>query len=85
MGAAHKITIEIPDELFLEIANFKKKVHISDDATAAFELIKHALTLPPYFADFDWEKAEKFADEDIEKGRVKSFSGVDDLLEDLKA
>ncbi len=85
MRTTHKITMEIPDELFLEIVNFKQKAHIADDATAAFELIKHALTLPSYFADFDWKKAEKVADEDIEKGRVKSFSGIDDLLADLKA
>jgi hypothetical protein len=85
MRASHKITMEIPDELFLEIVNFKKKAHITDDAAAAFELIKRALTLPPYFTDFDWKRAEKVADEDIKKGRVKSFSAIDEFVADLKA
>jgi hypothetical protein len=48
-------------------------------------LIKYALALPPYFARFDWKKAEEDADADIAAGNVKSFSSVDEFLTDLKA
>ncbi len=85
MKAGHKITVEIPDEVFKEIADFKKLAHIGDDKTAVFELIKYALTLPPYFARFDWKKAEEEAEADIAAGNVKSFSSVDEFLSDLKA
>jgi hypothetical protein len=46
---------------------------------------KYALSFPPYFKNYDWDKAEKEADNDIKKGRVKSFSSVDEFLADLKA
>ncbi|MGD0283402.1 MAG: hypothetical protein ABSB95_13685 [Dissulfurispiraceae bacterium] len=85
MKAAHKITLDIPDEVFKEIADFRKRAHIGDDKTAVFELVKYALTLPPYFARFDWKKAEEEADADIAAGNVKSFSSVDEFLADLKA
>ncbi len=85
MKTAHKITLEIPDEFLKEIADFKKQAHITDDKAAILELIKYALTLPPYFARFDWEKAEEEADADIAAGKVKSFSTVDEFLADLKA
>jgi len=83
--AGHKITLEIPDEVFKEIADFRRRAHIGDDKTAVFELIKYALTLPPYFARFDWKKAEEEADADIAAGNVKSFSSVDEFFADLKA
>lgn len=77
--------MEIPDEVFKEIADFKSRSHIPDDKTAVCELLKYALTLPPYFKAFDWKKAEEEADADIEAGNVKTFSSVDDFLADLKA
>ena len=85
MKTIHKITMEIPDEIFAGISDFKKKTKIADDAAAIFELVKYALTLPTYFRNFDWKKAEQEADDDIKQGRVKSFSSVDELLADLKA
>ena len=85
MKASHKITLEIPDEVFKEIADFRKRTHIGDDRTAVVELIKYALSLPPYFKAFNWEKAEKEADGDIAAGNVKSFSTVEEFLTDLKA
>lgn len=85
MKAAHKITVEIPDEFFREISDFKKREHIKDDKTAVFELIKYALTLPSYFSRFDWKKAEEEAEADIAAGNMKSFSSVDDFLADLRA
>ena len=85
MKTMHKITVEIPDEIFAGIADFKKKAKIADDADAIFELVKYALTLPAYFRKFDWKKAEQEAADDIKQGRVKSFSSVDEFLADLKA
>jgi len=85
MKAGHKITLEIPEKLFEEIADFKKKAHIADSKAAVFSLLKYALTLPPYFKDFDWKKAEKDADAEIKTGKTKRFSSVDDFLADLKA
>lgn len=85
MKTGHKITLDIPDDIFREIADFKKRSNIKDNQSAAFRLITYALSLPPYFAAFDWQKAEKEADADITAGRVKSFSSVDDFLADLKA
>jgi len=82
---SRKISMEIPDDIFTEIDNFKKRVNITDDNVAICELIKYVLTLPPYFKNFDWEKAESEADADIEAGRVKSFTSLDDFLADLKA
>jgi hypothetical protein len=85
MKATHKITLEIPDEIFTEIDGFKKRMNIADDQSAVVRLIKYALMLPTYFKDFDWEKAEQEADTDIDSGRVKGFSSVDEFLADLKA
>jgi hypothetical protein len=85
MKTVHKITMEIPDEIFAGISDFKKKTKIADDAAAIFELVKYALTLPAYFRNFGWKKAEQEADDDIKQGRVKSFSSVDEFLADLKA
>ena len=85
MKTIHKITMEIPDEIFTGISDFKKKTKIADDAAAIFELVKYALTLPTYFINVDWKKAEKEANDDVKKGRVKSFSSVDEFLADLKA
>ena len=85
MKAGHKIVLEIPDEVFKEISDFRKRAHIGDDKTAVFELVKYALTLPPYFVGFDWKKAEEEADADIAARNVKSFSSVYEFLADLKA
>lgn len=85
MKSSHKITIDISDEVFKGIYDFKKHAHISDDKTAVFELLKYALMLPPYFHSFDWQKAENEADSEITANNMKSFSSVDEFLADLKA
>lgn len=85
MAATHKITIDIPDELFNEISEFKKIANIADDNIAIYRLLKNALSLPEYFMHFDWEIAEKEADEDIKAGRTKNFSSAEELLADLNA
>ena len=84
MKANHKITLEVPDDIYAEIVDFRKKTHMRDAKSAVVELIKYALTLPPYFKSFDWKKAEKEADAEIKSGKVKRFSNVDDFLAELK-
>lgn len=85
MEATHKITLDIPDEIFTEISEFKKRANITDDQTAVFELLRYALSFPEYFRNYDWERAEKEADEEIASGRVKTFSSADELLSELNA
>ena len=51
MKTNHKITLEIPDDIFVGIVDFKKKAHISDNKSAIFELIKYALSFPSYFGE----------------------------------
>lgn len=85
MTTNHKIILEIPEDIYEGIADFRKRSRIRDANSAVIELIKYALALPPYFKGFDWKQAEKEADSDIKAGRVKSFSNVDDFLTDLKS
>jgi len=84
MKTDRTITLEIPEDMAAELANFKRRSNITDTRAAVFELLKYALTLPPYFRNFDWEKAEAEADADIAAGRVACFTSVEDLLADLK-
>ncbi len=81
----HKITLQIPGEIYNDILSFKSRERIRDNKAAIVKLLKYALTLPPYFKDFDWKKAEQKADKDIKAKRVASFSSVDDFLADLKS
>jgi hypothetical protein len=85
MHTAHKITLEIPDEVFAEIEEFRKTANMANAESAMIRLIKYALSLPEYFKGFDWLKAEKEADEDIASGRIMTFASVDEFLADLNA
>lgn len=85
MATTHKITIDIPEELFNEISEYKKITNIADDKVAIYRLLKKALSLPEYFMHFDWKTAEEEADEDIKAGRTKKFSSAEELLSDLNA
>ncbi|HAG50573.1 MAG TPA: hypothetical protein DHU69_04890 [Deltaproteobacteria bacterium] len=79
-----KLTINLSNDLVQEIEHYKKVADEPSRAQAIIDLLKHALTLPPYFKGYDWKKAEAAADKDIAKGRVKSFKSVKELLADLK-
>jgi len=85
MGTSHKITLDVPNDIFESITEFKKRMNIDNDSVAVFELLKYALSLPPYFTSFDWKMAEEEADADIEAGNVKSFVSMNDFLADLRA
>ncbi len=85
MKTSRKITLELPEDMFAEVEKFKKSSNIADTKAAVFELLRYALTLPPYFRNFDWAKAEAEADADIAAGRVRCFSSVEEALADLKS
>lgn len=85
MTEKHKMTLEIPDNIYAEILAFSRNNNINDSGEAVMELVKHALSLPPYFKDFDWDKAEQEADEEISSGNVMEFSDVDSFLNELNS
>ena len=85
MTEKHKITLEVPDNIYAGILAFSKNNNIKDSGEAVMELVKHALNLPPYFKDFDWEKAEKEADDEINSGNIVEFSNTDDFLNELNS
>ncbi len=85
MTEKHKITLDIPDKIYAGILAFSKNNRINDSGEAVMELIKHALNLPPYFKDFDWDIAEEEADAEIRSGDVMEFSNVDDFLDELNS
>lgn len=82
--ASRALTITLTDDVFEEIERYKKSAKKTDTEEAVSELIKYALTLPPYFKEFNWEEAEAEADKEIAAGKTKSFDSVEDLITDLK-
>ena len=79
-----KLTINLLNDLMKEIEHYKEAADEPSRAQAIIDLLKHALTLPPYFKGYDWKKTEANADKAIAEGRVKSFKSVKELLADLK-
>ncbi|MBI5892310.1 MAG: hypothetical protein HZB79_01440 [Deltaproteobacteria bacterium] len=79
-----KLTINLPNDLVKEIEHYKDASDEPSRSKAIIDLLKYALTLPPYFKGYDWEKAEAEADKAIAKGNVKSFDSVKEFLRDLK-
>lgn len=80
----HKLTISLSNDILEEIERYRKSAHKKSTEDAVTDLLRHALTLPAYFREFDWEKAEDEADKEIAAGKTKSFDSVDDFLADLK-
>lgn len=79
-----KLTINLSNDLVKEIEHYKEIAAEPSRAQAIIDLLKHALTLPPYFKGYDWKKAEAEADKAVKEGCVKSFKSVKELLVDLK-
>ena len=82
--ASRALTITLTDDVFEEVERYKRSAKKTNTEEAASELIKYALTLPPYFREFDWEKAEAEANKEIASGKIKSFHSVEDFIADLK-
>ncbi|MBE0426427.1 MAG: hypothetical protein IBX72_07245 [Nitrospirae bacterium] len=82
--ARRELTIKIPDDVFDEIERYRKSANKPNTEAAVAELIKYALSLPPYFREFNWEKAEAEADKEIAAGKTRSFDSIEDFLSDLK-
>ena len=80
----HELIIHLPKGTLKEVEKYKKSQRKQNIEEAVIELIQYALTLPSDFKDFDWEKAEAEADEEIRAGKTKSFDTVEDFLADLK-
>lgn len=79
-----KLTINLSNDLVKEIEHYKEVADEPSRSQAIIDLLKHALTLPPYFKGYDWKKAEAGADKAVKEGRVKSFKSVKEFLADLK-
>lgn len=79
-----KLLLNIPDTLVEQIDHYKDIAKEPSRSKTIIDLLKYALTLPPCFKDFDWQKAEAEADEAIKKGKMKSFDDTKALLADLK-
>ena len=79
-----ELTITLPNNIIKEINRYKKLSHRKTTEGVVKELLKYALTLPPYFKDFDWKKAEVRADKEISTGAIKSFVTLEAFLSDLK-
>jgi len=82
--ATQGLTITLSNEVLDEVKRYKKLLHKRSTGEAVAELVKYALTLPPYFKGFDWKKAEAEADEEIAAGKTKSFRSAEGFLSDLK-
>lgn len=80
----YELKISLNSDMLKEIERYKKFTHKQSIEDAVTELINYALSLPLYFKEFDWEKAEYEADKEISIGKTKSFDTVEDLISDIK-
>lgn len=80
-----RITVDIPEEILTELAEFKKRQSIADDNVAICRLIESALLMPEYFRYFNWAEAEQEAEGEIKLSKTKSFDTVDDFLTELNS
>jgi len=80
-----KVVLELPEHLLNEVEKFKEEAHMPNKESAILKLIEYAIGFPEYFRNFDWQKAEDEADEEIASGRVKEFASVNELIADLRA
>lgn len=85
MTTKAKLIIQVPKNLLDRVDDYRFAHRKHSRAEAVRELLDYALTLPPYFKGWDWEKAEAEADEAIKKGDfVGPFDNIKDALKSLK-
>ena len=73
--------------------NIMDKLDLKKGDTISIELRDEEIVLKPvviidksqtWFWSKTWQKEEREAEEDIKKGRVKTFNNADELMKDLK-
>ncbi|MBU0568141.1 hypothetical protein KKC52_08860 [bacterium] len=85
MATRAKLIIDVERGLLDRIDDYRFTHRKPSRAETVRELLDYALTLPPYFKDWDWEKAEAEADEAIRKGElIGPFDNIKDAAKALK-
>lgn len=86
MSTRAKLIVDVERDLLDRIDDYRFTHRKHSRAETVRELLEYALTLPPYFKDWNWEKAEAEADEDIKTGRLTGpFDNPQDLIKSLKS
>lgn len=71
----------------------RKKVHIEKGSIVLAKVIDNTIVLIPqetidkdqaWFWTERWQKLEEEAEQDIRKGKVKSFDSVEDLIDEME-
>ncbi|MEE8483568.1 MAG: ribbon-helix-helix domain-containing protein [Nitrospinota bacterium] len=83
--ADKKLTLDLPEDLLEEVDSYKAKANKKSISEAVADLLRSALTLPDYFMNFDWDKAEKEVDELRAAGKVKTVQTAEELINDLES
>jgi AbrB family looped-hinge helix DNA binding protein len=72
----------------------RAKLHIEEGSLILIKVVDNAIVLVPqetvdkeqsWFWQERWQKLEAEAEEDIRKGRVKSFDSVEELFDEIEA
>ena len=71
----------------------REKLHIEEGSLVLIKIVKNAVVMVPqetvdkdqsWFWQERWQKLEAEAEEDIRKGRVKSFDSVKELFDEIE-
>ena len=74
------------DQVILPTEVAKKVNKLSRELEAVKKEINRAVKIPKsqaWFWSKEWQKKERAADRDIKEGKTRTFSSVDELLENL--
>jgi len=74
------------NQVILPTEVVKRVEKLSRELEAVKKEIKRAVKIPKsqaWFWSKEWQKKERAADRDIKEGKTRTFSSVDELLEDL--
>jgi AbrB family looped-hinge helix DNA binding protein len=71
----------------------REKLHLAEGSLVLIKIVDNAIVLVPqeiidkeqsWFWQEKWQKLEAEAEEDIRKGRVKSFDSVEELFDEIE-
>jgi len=74
------------NQVILPTEVVKRVEKLSRELEAVKKEIKRAVKIPKsqaWFWSKEWQKKERAADRDIKEGKTRTFSSVDELLENL--